>query len=136
MDRDPNVYADSNHVQWTADPRWMSYNTFGQYPPANAKPTPTDTQPNTTPAASAPLDGFEVARTGDVPTRLRITIHLNHIPDRIKLSPQLASILCITEDTRSNILNAFWHYVKVQGLQDKNDRKLIRLDDRLRSVFR
>lgn len=135
MDRDPTVYADTNHVQWNADPRWANYNLLGAYPtaPASTEPAGSSTSP---PTGATPLDGFTITRTGDVPIMLRITLNINHIPDRIKLSPQLASILGIQEDIKANILGAFWHYVKANGLQDKNDRKLIRLDDRLKSVFK
>lgn len=135
MDRDPTVYADTNHVQWNSDPRFANYNLLGAYP--TAPPAAETTIPAApTPSGANPLDGFTITRTGDVPTMLRITLNINHIPDRIKLSPQLAPILGIQEDIKSNILGAFWHYVKANGLQDKNDRKLIRLDDRLRTVFK
>jgi SWI/SNF-related matrix-associated actin-dependent regulator of chromatin subfamily D len=135
MDRDPNLYPDTNHVQWTADPRWSNYNILGAYvtPPSG---TDTTTSGASSTSGSAPLDGFNITRTGDVPTSLRITIQINHVPERIKLSPHLANILGVQEDTRQNIFGSFWHYVKANGLQDKNDRRLIRLDEKLRSVFK
>ncbi|PVF97663.1 hypothetical protein CPB86DRAFT_415798 [Serendipita vermifera] len=135
MDRDPNVYPDTNHIQWTADPRWSNYNILGAYvtPPPAGDNTASGTSSSN---GSSPLDGFNITRTGDVATPLRITIQINHVPERIKLSPHLANILGVQEDTRQNIFGSFWHYVKANGLQDKNDRKLIRLDEKLRSVFK
>lgn len=136
MDRDPTVYPDTNHVQWTDRGGWGSYNAIGVCPPPVNKP-PGDT--SATPSADNPmegLNGFVLTRTGDVPTRLRVAIHLNHNPERIKVNAPLAAIIGIYEDTRPNILGAFWHYVKSNGLQDKNDRKLIKLDERLRTVFK
>lgn len=135
MDRDPSLYADTNHVQWVADPRWSNYNLLGIYP--SVPPAPAgDASAAAPPNGATPLDGFTVTRSGDAPTVLRITVHLNHYPERIKVAPHLAAVLGIHEDTRSNILGAFWHYVKSNGLQDKNDRKLLRLDERLRAVFK
>lgn len=135
IDRDPTVYADTNHVQWNADSRWGNYSLLGAY---TAIPGPGEaaTPAGGAPSGATPLDGFTITRTGDVPTSLRITINVNHIPERIKLSPQLAPVLGIQEDIKANILGAFWHYVKANSLQDKNDRKLIWLDDRLKAVFK
>jgi SWI/SNF-related matrix-associated actin-dependent regulator of chromatin subfamily D len=135
MDRDPTVYADTNHVQWTADSRWGNYNLLGAYT-AIPGAGETATAGAASPSGATPLDGFTITRTGDVPIGLRVTLNINHIPERIKLSPALAPILGIQEDIKANILGAFWHYVKANGLQDKNDRKLIRLDERLKGVFK
>lgn len=135
MDRDPTIYADTNHVQWGADSRFSNYNVFGAYPSGPAASTNVDVATNAISGAS-PLDGFVITRPGDIPTTLRITIHLNHYPERFKVSPMLAALLGVYEDTRSNIAGAFWHYVKSNGLQDKNDRKLIKLDDRLKAIFK
>lgn len=165
MDRDPNVYADTNHVQWTPQQHWAVYSTYGFYPhlvaqqqsQATAAASATGTTgtdgnagtdsaapasasnatPSTTPVnPAAPLDGFTLTRSGDAPTALRITLHVHHNPERFRLPPVLAQLLGIYEDTRGNICGAFWHYVKANGLQDKNDRKLIKLDDKLRAVFK
>jgi SWI/SNF-related matrix-associated actin-dependent regulator of chromatin subfamily D len=81
------------------------------------------------------LNGFVLTRLGDASTRLRISLYLNHNPERVKVNGQLAAIIGEYEDTRSNVLNALCHYVKSNGLQDKNDRKLIKLDDRLQGLF-
>lgn len=40
-------------------------------------------------ASQAPLDGFNVRRTGDQPTRIRVLIHLEQIPEQYKVSPEL-----------------------------------------------
>jgi SWI/SNF-related matrix-associated actin-dependent regulator of chromatin subfamily D len=135
MDRDPTVYADTNHVQWNADTRWGNYSLLGVYP-AIPGAGETAAPGAASPSGAIPLDGFTITRTGDVSTSLRITLNINHIPERIKLSPQLAPVLGIQEDIKANILGAFWNYVKANGLQDKNDRKLIRLDERLKGVFK
>jgi len=76
-----------------------------------------------------------VKRRGDQPVQAKVHIHLQHTPDRFALSPELSRVLDITEDTRSNILSALWTYIKLNGLQDKVDRKNIRKDDLLAPVF-
>jgi SWI/SNF-related matrix-associated actin-dependent regulator of chromatin subfamily D len=135
MDRDPSVYPDTNHVQWIDRGNWGSYNAIGAYV-AGLNKQPGDSSTSGTENPAEGLNGFALTRHGDVPTRLRVSLHLNHNPERVKVNGQLAAIIGMYEDTRPNVLNAFWHYVKSNGLQDKNDRKLIKLDDRLRGVFK
>jgi SWI/SNF-related matrix-associated actin-dependent regulator of chromatin subfamily D len=38
------------------------------------------------------------------------------------------------EDSRINVINALWNYVKINGLQDKVDRRTVRTNDELRAV--
>ncbi len=43
-------------------------------------------------------------------------------------------ILGLREDSRVGVIQALWTYIKLQGLQDKADRRMIRADDKLRMV--
>ncbi|KAH7096157.1 SWI/SNF complex 60 kDa subunit [Auriculariales sp. MPI-PUGE-AT-0066] len=105
FDQDPNLSSQPNIVEWARGP-------------------------------SVPeQDGFEVKRRGDQPVQARVLIHLQQTPDRFMLSPDLARVLDMTEDTRSNILTGLWSYIKLNGLQDKVDRKNIRKDDLLAPIF-
>ena len=61
-------------------------------------------------------------------------IYLEHYPDNFKVQPALGSILDVKEDSRLGIVTALWNYIKVNNLQDKVDRRIIRPDERLRSV--
>ncbi|KAI0070675.1 BAR-domain-containing protein [Panus rudis PR-1116 ss-1] len=90
---------------------------------------------NRTANNNTPLDGFTIRRRGDTLTKIRVVIHLDQQPEVYKVHPELGSILGIREDTRVGIQQAFWIYVKIEGLQDKLDRKMIRLDARLRPLF-
>lgn len=84
---------------------------------------------------STPLqDGFTIQRTGSTDVPLRIILHLEHQPPRFKVAPELASVIACSEDTRANILAALWAYIKVNGLQDKEDRRKVNLDARLKRV--
>ncbi|KAG8215419.1 SWI/SNF complex 60 kDa subunit [Butyriboletus roseoflavus] len=106
LDRDPHLYPDGNIVEW---------------------PRPQGVQP--------PLDGFTVRRTGDQPTRVRILMHLEQTPEQYKVSPDLAYVLGIKEESRIGVIQALWNYIKLNGLQDKVDRRRIKADDYLRPIF-
>jgi len=107
LDRDPALYPDGNIVEWPRAP--------GHHNPA--------------------LDGFTIKRTGDQPTKLRVVTYLEHFPEQYKILAELGAALGIKEESRIGVIQALWNYVKLHGLQDKVDRRLIRADDRLRPVF-
>ncbi|EDR09451.1 uncharacterized protein LACBIDRAFT_319065 [Laccaria bicolor S238N-H82] len=71
------------------------------------------------------MDGFTIRRTGDQPTKIRVVMYV----------PELGNILGIKEDSRIGVIQTFWNYIKLQGLQDKVDRRLVRADDKLRQIF-
>lgn len=103
-DQDPAFYAQSNMAEWQRGP------------------------------GVAEQDGFEVKRRGDADVNVRVLIQLQHTPDRYALAPELSHVLDVQEDTRANIITALWNYIKINSLQDKVDRKLIRADADLRPV--
>ncbi|KAF9463399.1 SWI/SNF complex protein [Collybia nuda] len=107
LDRDTALYPDGNIVEWPRAP--------GHHNPS--------------------LDGFTIRRTGDLPTKVRLILYLVHFPDQFKVLPELASVLNIKEDSRIGVIQALWNYIKIQGLQDKVDRRLVRADDKLRPIF-
>ncbi|THG95970.1 hypothetical protein EW026_g5774 [Hermanssonia centrifuga] len=106
LDRDPAQYPDSNTVEWLK-----------------------------TPQNHTPLDGFTVRRRGDAMTRARVVMYLDQQPELYKVHPELGSILGIKEETRAGVIQALWNYIKLQDLQDKVDRRLIRADAQLRGIF-
>ncbi|TDL14860.1 SWI/SNF complex protein [Rickenella mellea] len=110
LDRDQNLYPDGNIVEWHR-PQVVS----GIVPPS--------------------LDGFTVRRTGDTPTKVRVTLHLEHYPEQYRVNPDLGSILDLKEESRTGVITALWNYIKINGLQDKVDRRVIRTDARLKAIF-
>lgn len=56
----------------------------------------------------------------------RILLQLEYDPPRFKVLPQLAKIIDIKEDTKANVTQAVWNYIKIKGLQDKDDRRKVR----------
>ncbi|KIM55127.1 hypothetical protein SCLCIDRAFT_30560 [Scleroderma citrinum Foug A] len=106
LERDPTLYPDGNIIEW---------------------PRAQGSQPA--------LDGFTIRRTGDQPTRIRVLIHLEQNPEQYKVSPELGYVLGIKEDSRIGVIQALWNYIKINGLQDKVDRRKIKADDYLRPIF-
>jgi len=76
-----------------------------------------------------------IRRTGDQPTKIRIVMHLEHFPEQYKVQQDLGNVLGIKEDSRIGVIQALWNYIKVNGLQDKVDRRVIRADEYLRPIF-
>lgn len=50
------------------------------------------------------------------------------------LTISTAAVLSIKEESRVGVIQALWNYVKVQGLQDKSNRRIVRADDALKPV--
>lgn len=89
--------------------------------------------------AAQPYDcnGFEVKRPGNQETTAKIILHLDHQPPQYKLSSDLARILGMSgrAETRARILMQVWQYIKVNKLQDPEDRKTIINNPVLKEIF-
>ncbi|KAJ6533357.1 SWI/SNF complex 60 kDa subunit [Mycena sp. CBHHK59/15] len=107
LDRDATLYPDGNIIEW----------------------------PRATGQQNPPLDGFTIRRKGDAPTKVRLIMYLEHYPEQFRVIPELGNILGIQEDSRVGVIQALWNYIKIQGLQDKVDRRLVRADEKLRPIF-
>lgn len=53
----------------------------------------------------------------------------------VRPDPTLAAVVGSGEMTRAEITKAIWAYVKDNNLQDKQDKRKINADEKLRSVF-
>lgn len=80
-------------------------------------------------------EGFEVKRKGDKEFTAIIRLEMNHVPEKLKLSPGLAEVLGIEVETRPRIIAAIWHYVKARKLQIASDPSFFMCDPPLRKVF-
>ncbi|KAI9351770.1 hypothetical protein DFJ73DRAFT_830809 [Zopfochytrium polystomum] len=105
IDRDPNLFAESNEVEWRRSPGSKSF------------------------------DAFEVRRNGDADTPVKITISFDNDAERLQLSPPLAQVLGFQTNTRANVIMAIWQYVKLNGLQNAEDKRLVNLDAKLSRLF-
>ncbi|KAG7087361.1 hypothetical protein E1B28_013334 [Marasmius oreades] len=107
LDRDTKLYPESNIVEW----------------------------PRATGSQNPLMDGFTVRRTGDTPTAVRVVIFLDHYPEQFKVAPELGNILAIKEESRLGVVQALWSYIKINGLQDKADRRMVHANAELRPIF-
>ncbi|TBU28428.1 SWI/SNF complex 60 kDa subunit [Dichomitus squalens] len=105
LDRDTTLYPEGNIVEWIGGPN----------------------QPQ--------LDGFTIRRKGDAPVKIRIVLHLEQQPEQYKVQPELANIIGVKEESRIGVVQALWNYIKQNNLQDKQDRRKIHADARLRPIF-
>jgi SWI/SNF-related matrix-associated actin-dependent regulator of chromatin subfamily D len=82
-------------------------------------------------------DGFEVKRPGNQETTAKIVLHLDHQPPQYKISPELGRILGMKDraETRARILMQIWQYIKVNKLQDPEDRKTVINNSTLKDIF-
>lgn len=88
-----------------------------------------------------------------MPTKIRVVLHLEQQPEIFRVHPDLGeysfdtrnssflicsigNILGIKEESRVGVVQALWNYIKLQDLQDKVDRRIIRADAQLRGVSR
>ncbi|KAG1245416.1 hypothetical protein G6F68_015067 [Rhizopus microsporus] len=68
-------------------------------------------------------------------TNCRIILHLDHNPQRYKLSPALSDLLDAKVENKLQIVMGIWNYCKVHKLQDHEDKRIIRCDNRLAQLF-
>ncbi|XP_076906825.1 SWI/SNF complex component SNF12 homolog [Bidens hawaiensis] len=80
-------------------------------------------------------EGFDVKRKGDKEFTAIIRLEMNYTPERLKLSPALSEILGLEIETRSRVLSAIWHYVKVKNLQVSDDTSYFTCDLPLKKLF-
>ncbi|KAG1470813.1 hypothetical protein G6F56_002469 [Rhizopus delemar] len=106
LDRDPNSYPEGNMIEWQ-----RQTNSTNDY------------------------DTIEIKRKGDMNINCRIVFHLEHNPQKYKLSPILSDLLDTQLDTKLQIVMGIWNYCKMQKLQDNEDKRIIRCDHRLAQIF-
>ena len=87
-------------------------------------------------SAEPALDGFEIKRTGTEPVKAKIVLYPLYVPERYSLSPPLAQLLDIQEETRAGVLSALWAYIKQHNLLDESDHRVVQLDAPLQALFR
>ena len=90
--------------------------------------------PKTPLPQAADFDCLEFERKGDENMNCTINLYRDEEPQRYTLSDELADIVVSKEDDRASILMKIWEYVKFMGLQQEEDRRMIRCDERLKAV--
>lgn len=64
------------------------------------------------------FDALDIHRKGSRPVNAKILLQMKELPDKMRLSPQLAELLAIDEATKPAVVQAMWQYIKFYKLQD------------------
>lgn len=93
------------------------------------------TPPNAAnPPNAADFDQLEFKRGGEENVNISINLVRDETQERYQLSAALAEIMDIDEATRAEAVTSVWEYIQVMGLQEDDERRTFRCDDRLRMV--
>ena len=84
--------------------------------------------------ASEDKDGIEIIREGDKELELTIGIHMNFVPKQFKARPELQALIGVQQCSKTQAISALWEYIKVNRLQDQQDRKLVNCNKELKTV--
>ena len=85
-------------------------------------------------APAADFDFLEFDRKSDENLNCTINLVRDEVPERFKLSKELADILDSEEETREGIIFGIWDYISVMNLQQDEEKRIIQCDDALRNV--
>ena len=83
---------------------------------------------------TADFDCLEFERKSDENINCTIRLYRHEAPERYTLSDGLADIVDSKEEDRTSILMKIWEYVRTMGLQQEEDKRVIRCDERLKTV--
>ncbi|KAL2821080.1 hypothetical protein BJX63DRAFT_418121 [Aspergillus granulosus] len=84
---------------------------------------------------TADFDSIQFSRASQENLNVTISLVRDETPERYKLSKELAEVLDVEEETRSGIVLGIWDYIRAMGLQEDEEKRLVRCDDRLRAIF-
>ncbi|KAI9696054.1 MAG: SWI/SNF complex component snf12 [Candelina mexicana] len=94
-------------------------------------------QPNNpNPPPEADFDSLEFERKSDENLNCTINLVRDENPERYRLSKELAAVLDTDEEARAGVVMGIWDYVKALGLQEDEDKRSARCDERLRAIFK
>ena len=83
---------------------------------------------------NAEFDCLQFSRASQENLNITISLVRDETPERYKLSKELADVLDTEEETRSGIVLGIWDYIRAMGLQEDEEKRQVRCDDRLRAV--
>ena len=75
-------------------------------------------------------------KSGPLPLAIQVILRLDPQLPQFKLHPGLAELTGCPLATRSQVIMSLWQYIKLQRLQESEDKKAVKLDDKLGSLFR
>lgn len=80
------------------------------------------------------FDCVDFTRKADENLNITISLVRDEPVERYRLSNALANALDMEEADRAEVVMGIWEYVKAMGLQEDDERRMVRCDERLRSV--
>lgn len=83
---------------------------------------------------AADVDCIEFERKGDENLNVTISLVRDEQPERFRLSQALTQTLDAEEADRAEVVMGLWEYVKAMGLQEDEEKRSVRCDERLRQV--
>ncbi|KAL1953865.1 hypothetical protein VTO42DRAFT_2089 [Malbranchea cinnamomea] len=84
---------------------------------------------------SADFDSLEFSRVSEVNLNVTINLVRDENPERLRLSKELASLLDVEEEARGGIVVGLWEYINAMELQENEEKRAVRCDDRLKAIF-
>ncbi|KAJ5909003.1 hypothetical protein N7495_001685 [Penicillium taxi] len=84
---------------------------------------------------TADFDSLQFSRASQENLNVTISLVRDETPERYKLSKELAEVLDVEEETRSGIVLGIWDYIRAMELQEDEEKRQVRCDHRLRSIF-
>ncbi|GAA5804108.1 hypothetical protein HPULCUR_009594 [Helicostylum pulchrum] len=109
LDRDPDMFPEGNIIEVSI--RWHKQ------------------------ASSSDSDGVELKRKGDVNVNARIILVPDFNPQKYKVGPGLVDLINLKLATKPHIIMEVWNYVKEHRLQDTEDKRVIKCDEKLTQLF-
>lgn len=83
---------------------------------------------------SCDFDSLEFSRVAEVNLNVMINLTRDENPERLRLSKDLAAMLDVKEEARGGIVVGIWEYIRAMELQEQEDKRAVRCDDKLRQV--
>lgn len=85
-------------------------------------------------SSSAEFDSFEFERKGDENVNVTINLTRAESPERFRLSQALSDVLDTDAEDKTGAVLGVWDYIKAMALQEDEEKRTVRCDDRLRAV--
>ncbi|KRX03628.1 SWIB/MDM2 domain [Pseudocohnilembus persalinus] len=83
----------------------------------------------------AESDCILIQREGNQEFETCIDLEVLNNPPKFKVKKELANIIGMNNCSRTEILTAIWEYIKMQNLQDRENKNLINNDEALKNIF-
>ncbi|KAI9811568.1 MAG: SWI/SNF complex component snf12 [Phylliscum demangeonii] len=87
------------------------------------------------PSTASDFDAIYFERTSDENVDIRIKLVRDETPERFRLSDALAQVLDLDESDKTGVIVGLWYYVQAMGLQEEEERRMVRCDERLQQLF-